>query len=62
MSYSKRLYEQKHYGKSRTGVPFFEHKSPQNIDGSRGKTLPKSPGPWSKVRETCSYVPWFTDP
>ena len=42
MSYSKRLYEQKHYGKDRTGVPFFEHKSPQNIDGTRSKTLPKN--------------------
>ena len=28
--------------KSRTKVPFFEHKSPQNIDGSRSKTLSKS--------------------
>ena len=42
MSYSKRLYEQKHYSKKRTAVPYREHKSPQNIDGSRGKTLPKS--------------------
>ena len=42
MSYSKRLYEQKHYSKKRTGVPYREHKSPQNIDGTRSKTLPKN--------------------
>ena len=42
MSYSKRLYEEKHYGRKRTGVPFREQESPQNIDGSRSKTLPKS--------------------
>ena len=42
MSYMKRLYEEKYYGKSRTGVPFFEHKLPRNLYGSRSKTLPKS--------------------
>jgi hypothetical protein len=45
MSYSKRLYEKKHYGRGRSGVPYVRvgsPLSPQKTNGTRSKTLQKN--------------------
>ena len=44
MSYMKRLYEEKHYKKVRTGRPFLQFRSPlspRKSNGTRSKTLSK---------------------